>query len=1049
MSRILGLDLGTNSVGWALVDDTNFQIIDAGVRIFQEGVNNINQTKEESKNKNRSEKRQIRRQLYRRNLRKKRLYDIMRQYNLLTDIEWNEFISIEPYSVRARAVHEKVTITEFSRALYHLAQRRGYKSNRKADAKADKKESGVVSSGINELWAEINNSGCATLGEYFSTLDTHEKRIRKRYTERSMYVNEFDTIWEKQAQFYPELLTDELREEIRDRTIFFQRPLKSQKDKIGKCMFEPNKRRAPKCSFEFQEFRMLQQVNQLTVYGEGRYSDEETCLSAEEREKIVEYLHSHDKVALTADKKDPKKSFSELKKVLGLKKDGVYRVNIESLKKIDGLKSLISLRKALGASSDRFSNDELDTILNTVYFATDNHWLIDYAQKKWNLGPAEAKALSEMAVEPDYGSVSKKAIRKILPYMREGDLYHIAAKKAGYDFSKAEEVIEKTEYVPIPERIANPIVMAGLFQMRKVVNCLIDRYGKPDIIRVEMARDLRMNKEQRIEILFDNKEREENNRKIKDKLRNEFKIANPTRDDVIKYRLWEECKGQCPYTGMKIDLNNLFGEAPKFQIEHIIPYSRSLDDSYMNKSLCYIHENQDKGNRTPFEFYQHDPGKYEAVRQRVRSLPEKKAKRFLAKSIEEFYAIDGNNGFITRQLNDTRYISRVACNLLKHICDDVSVSRGEITAVLRRYWGMNSILKEKKEDGVEIQEVPAETPETAKKKDRGDHRHHAVDAVVIALCSRSVVQKLSTCHAQDGHLARMDFGKHPENWPNFWKDVKAAVDSIIVSFKINTRVRGALHKETNYGLRHGAGGNPLTNESGMPLYALRKPVESMTANEIENIIDPQIKRIVVERIEQFGGSLGKKAKVPVGCFKDPLYIIGKKGQKTQIKSARFSKPAGSMINIKKDKNIWVETDTNHHIAIYADENGNIEGRTVSLFEASQRMKAKLPVVDKDYKPNMEFVMSLQKNEMIFTGNIPEGFNPFDKKTYKIVSNQIFRTQKYDQNLSIVFRKHTVTATANTDNRGVMRKNPNTLLLDANATKITVDPIGFISLEAKR
>lgn len=1061
MGNVLGLDIGTNSIGWAIIDDSANKIIDLGVRLFKEGVNNINQAKEQSKNATRSEKHQIRIQLQRKKSRKRLLLKHMKEFKIIDDGFEDIMMTIDPYIARRDAINGKIELERLARALFHICQHRGYKSNRKAGNKDEEKGALINGSkegkitGIAELNSELEKGKFRTIGEYFASLNPQEKRIRARYTERKQYEYEFDLIWETQAKFYPYILNDEAKAVIRDKTIFFQRPLKSQKYKVGICCLEPKKRRAPKCSFEFQEFRMYQQINSLTISGEERI---EGSLTVEDRQKLIDYLSNNTKLDLRADKKNPTKSFSKLKSVLKLRKDGIYKVNLETLGKLDGLKSLCSIEKALGKDFIHFDEKELNILLNTIYFATDNEWLIDYLQKRFNVSAEIAEKLADISLEANYGSLSKKAINKILPFLKEGRQYHDAAQDAGYDFAKVDEIIEKTDFVPEPERIANPIVMAGLYQTRKVVNEVIKRYGKPDTIRIEMARDLKMNHQQRMDILYNNKINEEINNEIRNKLHNEFGIKYVSRDDIIKYQLWLECKGECPYTGKTISLNQLFGNQPEFQIEHIIPYSRSLDDSYMNKTLCYIEENHNKGNKTPYEFYSHDKPKFHAISERIRKLPYKKAQRFLVKNLEEYYHIEGDDGFLKRQLNDTRYISRVAYKLMKHVCDDVSVSKGEITAILRRDWGLNSILKdhyhnnepevlEDENPCIDLQnENDEKTKDSKDKKDRGDHRHHAVDAIAIALASRSVVQSLSTYHGIYGNVPDQKEHKHPNHWSNFWYDVKDKVNSIIISNKVNTRVRGSLHDETYYGRIKDFSGEFAKDNKGLPMFTVRKPLESLTWNQFDNIINPVTKRAIIERMNSLDITRDKKnPNIPGICFKEPIFWQDRHGRRLPIKAVRIQIPSKTMINIR-NYNIWAEPNNNHHVEIFADESGNIEGKTVSLFEAVKRKKNGESIITTDIAPNKEFVMALQKDEMIITGEIPKEFNPDDKNTYHLVFDQIYRVQKFDNSLFIVCRLHNVTSTNDKDNRGVLRKNPKTLLLyPTQARKIYIDTLGFIKL----
>jgi len=1024
MGKILGLDLGTNSIGWSLIDSEHYSIIDMGVRIFEEGVNNMNTSKEESKNAKRRTARQIRKLNRRRKFRKLLLFKKLVELNMAPAKNIEPFIEINPYKARRDAVNKQITLMELGRALFHICQRRGYKSNRKESI--DDKEKGKIfegdakaeKAGISELKIEMLNGNYKTIGEYLFSLNPHEKRIRNRYTERKMYFDEFNAIWDFQQKYYPDLLTEENRVIIRDRIIFYQKPLKSQKQTIGKCIFEKNKRRCPKSHPVFQEFRMLQQVNSIRISGVKRITEEQTMLSMEERDVLIKYLSENKELSYKIDKKS-------IFKVLKLDLNKFYRFNLKDQGKIDGLKTIHALKSALGKDYSNFDENEILKMWNTLHFAEDDEWLRDYAQKTWNFTQEQAQKFAKIKLEPDYANLSLKAITKMLPFMRDGLMYHLAAQSAGYHHSLAEDVIEKTEYLPEPPGIANPIVTVALHQLRKVVNSLIDYYGSPDAIRVELARDMKNSRNDRLEMLRSNKERETINKKISDKLINDNIIESPKRNDIIKYRLWEECNHICPYTGKSISLHQLFvtGEV---DVEHILPYSRTLDDSYNNKTLCFRSENELKGNRTPYEAYSSDESKYNGILDRVKEFSHSKARRFKLKNL------DALDDFIERQLNDTRYISREAKKYLAHICDKVNVSSGQSTAILRHYWGLNSILKESQNPYLKDKEDDA--------KSRDDHRHHAIDATVIALTTQSFIQMLSTHHRKYGTLEDKNIEKFPFPWENFRSDVLNKIDNILISHKANKRVRGQLHEETIYGKLLNQDGTQRMNEGGIPVYAIRKPLESLTGKQVKGIIDPVVKNLVFERLRSLGVNTDEeKFDVPRNSFNEPLYMVNKTGLKIRIKSVRVAMPSAAMKNIR-GYNAWVETGGNHHIVLFSDESGKIDGRVVSLFDAVLRKRDGLPVIDRELEPGLEFICSLHRNEMVIAGDLPEDFDYLDKSTYHLVFKQVFRVQKMVFDKRLMFRLHFVTYNRDLDNRGVLRRGPATI---GKFSKLLINPIGYL------
>ncbi|ROL58951.1 type II CRISPR RNA-guided endonuclease Cas9 [Bacteroidetes/Chlorobi group bacterium ChocPot_Mid] len=1031
MSIILGLDLGPNSIGWALIDSEQEKIISSGVRIFQEGVNNLNKGKEESKNATRRTKREIRVQNRRRRIRRQKLIPFLKELNLMPNDNETEFFKINPYEIRKKALYSQLSNFELGRVFFHLNQRRGFRSNRKTEVLAEtakdiekEKETGKVKTSISNLEKEIKDGGFITLGEYLASLNPHEKRIRDRYTNRDMYLNEFDIIWEKQSKYYPDILTQENKSILRDQIIFYQRPLKSQRNKVGKCLFEPNHRRAAKSNPIFQEFRMLQQINSLTIYGGNRIEEHEQKLTFEEREKLIEYLSENYSINL-----DKPKTLIE---VLGLDKRIKYRINLESYGKVDGLKTYCSIKKALGKELFSKYNDlELYKMWDVLYFATDREWLKTHAIKKWHFNEETAEKFSRINLEDKFGNLSTKAMRKMLPYLREGKLYHEAAELAGYKHSFWDKEVEIMDLLPEPEQVANPIVMQTLHQVKKVVNELIETYKKPDIIRVELGRDMKQPLKKRLEIEKINNEIRKKNNTIRDILIKDFNIERPTRDDIIKYKLWEECKFTCPYTGRSISKEQLF-DSKEFEVEHIIPYSHSLDNSFMNLTLCEKRANEEKGNMTPYEYFLTKNIPESVIKQRVKHFPQPKARKFFAKEIE----ID----FINRQLNDTRYASKLAKDYLKHITPEVTCSTGSSTALLRYYWGLNSILSKSKGDN-----------ETDEIKNREDHRHHAIDAIVIACTDHSKLQRLSTYHGTDSTRYKdmkedEKLKKHfPYPWKDFRNDIVNTIQNIIVSHRLNIRVSGALHEEILYGKLKDAFGNERMSESGYPVFAVRKTLKRLTQAEIHKIIDPEVKATIIERLEELGIDVSeKKFNIPKNAFAEPIYLTGKKtGIKTQIKSVRVERVTNAAFNIR-GYNLWVEPGNNHHIIIFS-ENGKVCGKVVTLFEAYQRRSKKLPIIDKNLGPDKEFLYSLRINDLVIMGDIPNGFETLDQSTYHLIFDKVYRVRSIDRNNIIDFRKHFISILETLDKNGKkvypgrLFAVPSTL----NCKKIVISPIGII------
>jgi len=588
MAKILGLDLGSNSIGWALLESTSdsgndfTSIIDAGVRIFQEGVDRTTTGAEISKNAQRRSARGTRKLHKRRNQRREALQQLLVQRDLLPGSQksFDELMQNNPYELRVKGLDEQLNLHEFGRVIYHINQRRGFKSNRKAGI-----SDGKVAIALSDLQQHMNDQHCRTLGEYLASIEPREQRIRCRYTKRSMYEDEFELLWNQQASYYPDDLNDNLKASVQN-IIFYQRALKAQKFLVGLCEFEKKeiinqmgekqwsgKRRSPKGTWYAQQFRMLSEINNLKVIDgndEWQLSDDldlrNRLLNALQRKKIM--------------------NFSAIRKLLFSKGDQPWehiRFNLEKggRDKLKGNATEYSLRSALKKKYDTLTVEQRDALIHDLLFLEEDD-IVHRHCETLNLDDKAIGKVMAIKLEDSYFHLSQKAIKKLLPYLEQGLKYSDAVEAAEYqrrDQTDDSIVAQLGE----PPQLRNPIVQKALYEVRKVVNAIVHEYGKPAKIRVEMARDLKTSAKQRKEASFQNAKNRRRNDEIRKHLETEYGISNPSRDDVIKYRLWEECNHTCPYTNQTISAAMLF--SPEVEIEHILPYSRSLDDSYINKTL--------------------------------------------------------------------------------------------------------------------------------------------------------------------------------------------------------------------------------------------------------------------------------------------------------------------------------------------------------------------------------------------------------------------------------------------------------------------------------
>lgn len=1094
MKKILGLDLGTNSIGWALVEkDENGEgaIIDMGTRIFPAGVENLGEgEKEISKNASRRDARQTRRQTFRRKIRKRMLLKELVAHELcplinekvkslkaadpLPDIpELKEWFKLNPYQLRNKALNEKITLHELGRIFYHLAQRRGFQTNSRIVKEEGKIFEGKPKEGkigIDETRKHLDEQ---TLGAYLHSIYPVEEqtysngrpRIRNRYTTRAMYIKEFDAIWKSQARFYSEMTT-ELRDKFggrikeghsKDGILFFQRPLRSQKHLIGKCPFEPSKPRCPISALDFELFRAHQFINSIECNGEK--------LDPEDRQLALEELLSKEKLKFSAIRKKLKKQGTDVK--FNYSDDdscpGSYTINN------------LHSKKLFGDLFWNLSDKDREDIWHILLFFDDKDKLKEYAQKVWDFSEEQADRVVKIQLRDGYASLSKKAIRNILPFLELGFTYDLSVALGGvknafgdqwetlsdeqkektlkkvvavvrgnmkggfieelrnylkteFDFSDkqlgklyhhstnihAGELVGRLPVGAEADReiqnLRNPVVIKGLFQLRKVINAIIDKYGKPDQIKIEMARDLKVSKDKRLDIRIQQKRQEEMNDHVKAEL---TKINRSfTYDNIQKYKLWIECDHSCPFSNRSISLAELFDDTGQVQIEHIIPWDRSLDDSFANKTLCFADVNRKKGNRTPYEYFTQDfgPEKWEEVKERtlktfydVYQRPTKYfPKRY--QKYKRFTTTKLNEDFVSRQLNDTRYISREASNYLKRICNEVIVAPGMSTSILRRLWGLNNILS------------------LTGEKTREDHRHHAIDALIMACTERKHIQAL----ARKNQLGNAKDAEFPAPWNNFRNDAEVQANNMLVSHQINNRVltvrkvytdkngkihinkgvsaRGQLHLESVFGKRE-------TNDHRA--YHIRKPLESIKSKtQVQKIVDKRVRSIVEQCIHEAGGYQGtKKDQVPLGAFftfegdeRIPLVKLpNANGDDVPVFKVRLRENMGNVKELNNNVNRYVNPKNNHHILIYEKEDGSLDEVCVQFWTAVERAVQGHPVVQMP-TDGKRVLAKLSENELFLID--PAGArNDWDQLPKSMLMHYLYRVQKISSK-DYNFRLHT-------------------------------------------
>ena len=943
---VLGIDLGANSLGTALINWSTQEVVFTGVRIFKAGVDKLDESKEASRAVERRTSRLMRRQTDRRRRRQAKIYGLLQRGGMLPAGERGgaEFQVLDraltakfgyaekmPYRLRAMALDSKLEPMEIGRALYHLAQRRGFQSNRKAGVKADE-DKGKVKSGIGELAAKMAATGARTVGEYFGLhVDPKEERIRSRYTHRSMYEKEFDAIWAAQSDYWPMLLAEPLRKELRQ-AYFHQRPLRDQSDKVGRCDLEAGEKRAPMGLLEVQRFRFFSAANNLRLIDT---SGNEFGLAAEQRSVLLAMSLQGEKLEL-----------SKIKKKLKLADGIAFTIERGGEKNLPGNPTAARMGKAMGRDwTDRDMATQAEMVRFLLAQAGTDEEAAAELRASFGLDEATAKAAAEVPLPEGYYSVSLAVIRKLMPLLESGMTYAEARAQIYGAVRQTEPVallpgLDDELVKSAVGDIRNPIVLRALSEFRKTVNAILRKYGKPDFIHIELARDIRRGVEERSRLGQKNREREGERAKAAEAL--SAHLGRPadhiSRRDIEKYLLWQECGFQCPYSGRQISIGALFGDNAFFHVEHIVPFSLSLDDSFDNKTLCYHELNSVKRDRTPWEAFG-ATGDWEAMIERVKKWDKpRKMRRFTMTETEKATMLEE---FSTKQLNDTRYASRLAAQyagLLYGGTSDAEGTKrvytcsGPITAYLRREWDLERILNP-----------------SGPGKSRDDHRHHAVDAVAIAMCSQGMVQRLSEAAGRALAAGRRQFGVLEQPWLGFREQVAEKVLATAVSLKPEYKLQGAMHDQTLYG-------RPRKGGAGKTFVHVRKPV---TGAKPEEIVDRRVREAVIAKIAEVGSAKKLEGNWPV--------LVQKGGKAIPIRRVRV-RVVGNPVGLGKGAKVrWVLPNSTHHVEVVRNESGKkvkFDHYAVTTIEALRRKVEGTPIVRREFGERETFICTLRAGDVL-------------------------------------------------------------------------------------
>ncbi|ODT55466.1 MAG: type II CRISPR RNA-guided endonuclease Cas9, partial [Methylobacterium sp. SCN 67-24] len=892
----LGADLGTNSLGWAVIrlDDQGAPegVEAAGSRIFSDG-------REPKSGASLAGGRRDARAMRRRRDRFKQRQAALLKYLTLAgffpadDEARRALAALDPYELRTRALDEALPPAHLGRALFHLNQRRGFKSNRKTD-RGRNDDAGMIRIGVARLHEQMAQADARTFGEFL-----HKRRagaadpnaiphVRTRivapdaeagkagevydfYPDRQTLEEEFAAIWQAQALHHPAVLTPERREQFYE-IIFHQRPLREPK--IGFCTLLPPEPRLPKAHPLFQRRRLLEELNALRIVLPGA---EARPLDRPQRDALLSKLGQRKTV-----------TYESLRKALKLDPDARFNKESENRKEMKGdeVAAEMAHKSRLGPAWLGIKPEAQWPVIERLLTLESDAEITefeDWLQQTHGLSGEQAANVTSARLPEGYGRFGETATKALIAELeKEVVVYSEAVQRAGlghhsdlrdgriwqddkgnpalpYYGAVLERHILPGTADPDEQdealrtgRLTNPTVHIGLNQLRRVVNALIRRFGPPQEIAIELARELKLDEERKREINVENRKNREAAEQRSRKLQEIGQADKGGNRALLK--LWEELNRdnvldrRCVYSGRQISLDMLFSGA--VEIDHILPFSATLDDSNGNRVLCLREVNRIKRKRTPFEAradlraHFGPDADWEAIAARAARLPREKRWRFEPEALGRF---DAQGGFLARHLIDTQHLSRLAREYLSALYPEtgegsshVWVSPGRLTEMLRRNWGLNHHLPDHNLAG------GASQP-----KNRRDHRHHAIDAIVVAVTDRAMLNRIAREAGSQGHEAadRLVAGI-PDPWAGFSEAVGEAVRTITVSHRPDhgsaskagrpanrDTTAGRLHNETAYG---------LTGEKdarGLDIVVTRKPLSAFKKPaDLDAIRDQDLKQ---------------------------------------------------------------------------------------------------------------------------------------------------------------------------------------------------------------
>lgn len=920
---ILGLDLGIASVGWACVwideNEHTIGLLDCGVRTFERAE--VPKTGD-SLAKARREARSVRRLIRRRAHRLLRLRRLLKREGILKAADFGanrlpENLPIDAWALRVAGLDKKLAAKEWAAVLLHLVKHRGYLSQRKSELQEDgKSELGRLLAGVTQnhelLQADEYRTPAELAVKYFAVQSGHLRNKGGDYSHtfnRLDLQKELHLLFEKQRKFGNPFASADLEAKV-DALLMRQRSAlqgEAVLKMLGKCRFESSEYKAAKNTYSAERFIWLTKLNNLRIMDGG----EERALADDERRLLLDEPYQKSKL-----------TYAQVRKILALPESAVFKglrygSDAESAKKAESgalmeMKAYHKIRMVLekaglkAAWNNCIRNPELLDRIGTAFSVYKTDEDIQTALADLGLPENVLDALLKGLSFDKFIELSLLALHKILPQMEKGLRYDEACKAAYGDHRAIKENQNKSLLPPIPaDVIRNPVVLRTLTQVRKVVNAIIRRYGSPARVHIETARELGKSFKDRKEI----EKKQEENRKERERGVERFKelfphfAGEPKGQDILKLRLYRQQHGKCLYSGNEIDLSRL-NEKGYVEIDHALPFSRTWDDSLNNKVLVLGSENQKKRNQTPYEYL--DGASNSRVWREFQArlagcdFPYGKKQRIQTAKLDT----KAEQGFLERNLNDTRYIARFLCGFVEENLylsgkgkRRVFASNGSITALLRGLWGLQKVREE-------------------------NDRHHALDAIVVACSTVSMQQKITKAIQGREILETVDTAtgevktRIPQPWEFFRQEVMIRVFSdnplaelaekldarseaahewvlpLFVSRAPNRKMTGQGHLETVRSAKR--------LDEGVSV--VKKPLTALKLKDIEKIVgypdrEPALYDALRQRLQAFKDE-------PAKAFAEPFYKPAKDGrQGALVKAVRVEDVQKSGVMVRDGKGI--------------------------------------------------------------------------------------------------------------------------------------------------